>query len=198
MIDLGAGDGRWAYESARKDPASLYIAVDPDADALAEYAYRAARKPARGGTGNVRFVVASLQALPPELLGIGGRVRVNFPWVGLLRGLIRPELGAIKALSSLGTSEATFEVVLCYDAEHDIAALEGEALPALDASYIETTLIPGYAEAGLKVTTYEALSQDEALAIPSSWGRKLLHGRSRQVFLIQAVQGASQSDRQIG
>jgi hypothetical protein len=139
-----------------------------------------------------------LQALPPELLGLGGRVRVNFPWVGLLRGLIRPEPAAIKALRSLGTPEATFEVVLCYDAEHDIAALEGEPLPELDASYIDVTLIPAYAEAGLKVTAYEQLSKEEALAIPSSWGRRLLHGRSRQVFLIHAVQGVSQSDRQIG
>ncbi len=35
-----------------------------------EYAYRAARKPARGGVENARFVVASVEQLPPELDGI--------------------------------------------------------------------------------------------------------------------------------
>ena len=43
VIDLGAGDGRFAYESARNDAASVYVAVDPDAAALAEYAFRAGR-----------------------------------------------------------------------------------------------------------------------------------------------------------
>ena len=51
VIDVGAGDGRWAYDGARRDPESLYIGVDPDADSLADYAYRAGRKPSRGGTG---------------------------------------------------------------------------------------------------------------------------------------------------
>src|SRR3972149_5426920 len=52
VIDLGAGDGRFAYESARNDAASVYVAVDPDAAALAAYAFRACRKPApRAETG---------------------------------------------------------------------------------------------------------------------------------------------------
>src|SRR3989304_2476703 len=67
VIDLGAGDGRFAYESARNDAASFYVAVDPDAAALAAYAFRAGRKPARGGVANAHFVVAPVGALPAPL-----------------------------------------------------------------------------------------------------------------------------------
>src|SRR5688500_12383577 len=69
-IDVGAGDGRWAYEQARRDPTTFHIALDPDADALAQYAFRAARKPARGGVANACFVVASAESPPPELAGL--------------------------------------------------------------------------------------------------------------------------------
>src|SRR3972149_5097123 len=48
VVDVGAGDGRFVYESARRDAERFYVAIDPDATALGEYAFRAARKPARG------------------------------------------------------------------------------------------------------------------------------------------------------
>src|SRR3989304_2057375 len=76
VIDLGAGDGRFAYESARNDAASVYVAVDPDAAALAAYAFRACRKPARGGVANAHFVVAAVAAPPASLLAPAHRVCV--------------------------------------------------------------------------------------------------------------------------
>src|SRR6476646_7246180 len=79
VVDVGAGDGRWAYESAKEAPYTLFIAIDPDATNLAEYAYRASRKASRGGVENVAFVVAPVEAIPRELAGIADLVRVNFP-----------------------------------------------------------------------------------------------------------------------
>lgn len=187
IVDVGAGDGRWAYEEARRDAGGFYVALDPDADALADYAYRAARKPSRGGVENALFVVASLEQLPSELLGRAVLVRVNFPWAGLLRGLLRPEPPALDALISLATPAARVEIVTGYDAEHDRAALQGEDLPTLDAAYIESTLTPAYARAGIAIEHVQALSHDETLAIASTWGRRLVHGRpQRAVFLIAA------------
>ena len=52
VVDVGTGDGRYPYESARGDPETLYIGLDPDAGAMSEYAFRAGRKPARGGVDN--------------------------------------------------------------------------------------------------------------------------------------------------
>ncbi|HWC31264.1 MAG TPA: class I SAM-dependent methyltransferase, partial [Dehalococcoidia bacterium] len=187
VIDVGCGDGRFVYENARKDPSSIYIGLDPDAEAMAEYAFRAARKPARGGVDNASFVVASVEQLPEELQGLANRICVNFPWTGLLRGIIRPEPSVLEAIASLAGGTARFEIILCYDPEHDIAALEGEALPVLDYAYIDSVLLPAYATAGLQVTGRRRLSRDEALAIASTWGRRLLHGRPRDVFQIRGL-----------
>ena len=194
-IDVGTGDGRFVYDSARRDPASLYIGLDPDAAGMAQYAFRASRKPSRGGIDNAFFVVASVEQLPPELLGLADRIYVNFPWVGLLRGLIRPQAPVLAAIASLAQLGARFEAVLCYDAVHDKAALEGEDLPALDEHYVDSVLAPTYATAGLNVTSRRRLTREEGLAIASSWGRRLLHGRPRDVFEISGLVHVGESSR---
>jgi 16S rRNA (adenine(1408)-N(1))-methyltransferase len=186
VIDLGAGDGRFAYESARSDPHSLYIAVDPDAAALAEYAYRAGRKPARGGITNAIFVVAAVEELPRELEGLAKRVRINFPWGSLLRALLAPDPAVLRAIARLLEPDGVAEVILSYDPGHDTGAFAGDPLPALEKARIETELIPAYKGAGLPISRWRRLTQDEALAIPSTWGRRLLHARPREVFLITA------------
>lgn len=184
VVDVGAGDGRWAYESAREDPDTLFIAIDPDAEHLAEYAFRASRKPARGGVDNAAFVVAPVEALPRELNAIAGVVRVNFPWGSLLRGLLDADAMTLHALKSLAKPGARFEAVMSYDPSHDNNAFAGAPLPPLDEPYIDETLAPAYARHGIVITERRLVFRDEALALPSTWGRRLLHARPRDVYLI--------------
>lgn len=181
VIDLGAGDGRYVYESARDDPTRLYLGIDPDSDAMSEYAFRASRKPARGGVENARFVVSSLERLPPELNGIASLVRVNFPWGSLLRGLLQPDPAALCAMAKLAPA-GRFEIVVSYDPEHDTGAFLGDPLPRLDETCIVDNLAPAYRNSRLEVTQHRRLTQDEALAVPSTWGRRLLHARPRDVY----------------
>jgi 16S rRNA (adenine(1408)-N(1))-methyltransferase len=190
-IDLGAGDGRWVYDSARADSSRTFIAVDPDADALSESAYRASRKPARGGVENAAFVVAAAERLPPELTGLAAQIRVNFPWGSLLRALLEPESGILTAIAGLGKAGAGFEIVFSYHPDHDTGAFTGAPLPALDSAYIEAMLVPAYDAAGLQVMQHRRLTQDEALAIPSNWGRRLLHARPRDVYYIAGIVSAA-------
>jgi 16S rRNA (adenine(1408)-N(1))-methyltransferase len=187
VVDVGAGDGRWAYETARENPDSVYIAIDPDAEHLAEYAYRASRKPARGGVDNAAFVVAPVEALPPELSGIAGIVRVNFPWGSLLRGLLEADATVLGGLKALAQPMATLEAVMSYDPTHDTSAFAGAPLPALDETYIDTTLTSAYAQQGISLTQRRRLYADEALALPSTWGRRLLHARPRDVYLLAGI-----------
>jgi 16S rRNA (adenine(1408)-N(1))-methyltransferase len=187
VVDVGAGDGRWAYESARDDPDKLFIAIDPDAEHLAEYAYRASRKPARGGVDNTAFVVAPVEALPRELDGIADLVRVNFPWGGLLRGLLEGNAATVGALKTLARPGAGFEAVMSYDPSHDTNAFVGDPLPALDEDYIDRTLTSALAQQGLSLTQRRQVYADEALALPSTWGRRLLHSRPRDVYLIAGI-----------
>ena len=185
VVDVGAGDGRWAYESARKDPETVYIAVDPDAAGLSEYAYRASRKAARGGVENAVFVVAPVEALPPELKGIADVVRINFPWGSLLHGLLTAKVGTLEGLTAVAKPHARFEAVMSYDPSHDTGAFAGDPLPALDEAYIETVLAPAYAAARISINSRRPVSREEALALPSTWGRRLLHARPRDVYLIE-------------
>ena len=191
VIDLGAGDGRYAYECARDNSGTLYVAVDPDADRLAEYAYRASRKPARGGVGNALFVVAAVEALPEDLRGIAERVRVNFPWGSLMRGLLEPQPAILAATASMLKPGGVIEIVMSYDPAHDLQAFAGDALPPLDAAYVEETLVPAYEAAGMRVTEHRRMTQDEALELPSTWGRRLLHARPREVYRLSVVPAGS-------
>jgi 16S rRNA (adenine(1408)-N(1))-methyltransferase len=187
VVDVGAGDGRWAYESARRDPDTVFIAIDPDASNLSEYAYRASRKASRGGVENAAFVVAPVEALPRELDGIAGLVRVNFPWGSLLRGLLAADDVIITALRRIAKAGGSFEAVLSYDPSHDTNAFAGDALPALTEDYIDRTLTSALAQRGLSLTQRRQVYRDEALALPSTWGRRLLHARPRDVYLIAGL-----------
>lgn len=184
VVDLGAGDGRFVYESARADPSRLYVAIDPDAEALKEYAFRAARKPARGGVENAVFVVAAVEDMPPELSGLAALVRVNFPWGSLLRGLLEPKAETLRALARLLVPGGRFEIVLSYNPAHDTGAFAGGPLSPVSDAYARQTLAAAYRNAGLHVDTVRRLAQDEALALPSTWGRRLLHARPREVVLV--------------
>jgi 16S rRNA (adenine(1408)-N(1))-methyltransferase len=184
VVDLGAGDGRYVYESARRDPDRLYVGVDPDADAMTEYAYRTSRKPTRGGVQNAHFVIAAVERLPNELLGLAALVRVNFPWGSLLRGLLEPDGQTLGHLRSLLAASGRFEMVLAYDPEHDTGAFGGGPLAPLTERHIRESLRPAYESAGLPLSDYHRLTQDEALEIPSTWGRRLLHARPRDVFFL--------------
>jgi tRNA G46 methylase TrmB len=71
-IDLGAGDGRFARELARRRPEEGAIAVDLAAANMRDASRRAG--------GNALFVVADALALPDALAGVATRVTIQFPW----------------------------------------------------------------------------------------------------------------------
>ena len=63
-LDLGAGDGAFAYRLAQAHPDRFVIAMDPVRENLREYSARAAKKAERGGLANVLYAVASIGANP--------------------------------------------------------------------------------------------------------------------------------------
>lgn len=188
-MDVGTGDGRWPYEMALRDPDSLYIGLDPDGEALKKYAFRASRRPEKGGAPNVAFAVASVEGLPGQLVRIADEVHVIFPWAALLRGLLRPEDAVVRGLALLAKPGASLEMVLTYDAGHDRGAGLDAGTPTLDEGFIAGLRKP-YLLAGLRIAETRRLTAMEALAIPSTWGRRLLHGRPREVFLVTARSSA--------
>ena len=65
--------------TAAAQPDRLVVGVDASAAAMAVASRRAAATPRRGGLPNALFVVAAVEALPPELNGLTNAVTIHFP-----------------------------------------------------------------------------------------------------------------------
>jgi hypothetical protein len=104
-VDVGTGDGRYAYHLATADPGRLVIGLDALAEHMGERAATASRKPARGGRPNLLFVHSAIEALPAELEHVADEVYVQLPWGRLLEGIVLAHgevLGGIAALCRPG------------------------------------------------------------------------------------------------
>ena len=65
VVDIGAGTGAFVYEAARRRPDWFCVGLDAERRGMAALAARSLRKPARGGLGNVLFVVAGYPLCGP-------------------------------------------------------------------------------------------------------------------------------------
>ena len=63
LVDVGTGDGRYAYALASAHPDWFVIGIDALEEPMGEVAHKASRKPARGGRANVVYVRAAAEAL---------------------------------------------------------------------------------------------------------------------------------------
>lgn len=185
-IDIGAGDGRYAYASARRDAARFFVAIDANASALAATSHKTLRKTAKGGLGNALFVAAPVEALPDELAGVADRVTVLFPWSSLLRAVAAPDVELLANVRGLCRTGATLEVVLGYDCERERTQVDRLALPELTEEYLTRELPPRYRDAGFRVQRVEALTHEALRALPSTWAKRLAFGRPRDVWRIVA------------
>lgn len=177
VVDLGAGDGRWAYRLARAHPAWFCVAVDANADGLREVSFRAGRKPGRGGAANAWCVRAAVEALPPALDGLADEIRVHFPWGSLLRAVLLPDVDLLRRIARVGRPGAAFHARVnasIFDDPHLVTRLR---LPSLGNESVETK-IELYEAAGIRLETWSVI-HDEA---PTSWARRLTRGSVMQVL----------------
>jgi len=156
--------------------------VDVNAAALRELSGRAARD----GPSNTLYVRAAVEGLPSELTGVGDRVTVVLPWGSLLAAVARPSVPLLQGIRGLCQPKARLTVVLGIDRARDRAEAARLGLPALDAAHLEGPLRAGYAEAGFTVRSVSLLSPGQLAEWPSTWAKKLAHGRARSVFQIDA------------
>ena len=187
-VDVGTGDGRFAYMYARRNPHRFVVGLDPSRERLRETSSRALRKPSRGGVPNAMFVWGSAEKPPAELEGRADQVYVILPWGKLLRGVVLGERGVLAGLRSLSTPNAALRVVLGADVWTEPVPVEVRDLPELTLEYLETELTSAFATHGLRVARVYELPRDEIAGLRSSWARRLSHGRERPRFLaIDAV-----------
>jgi len=178
LLDLGTGDGRYAWEMARAHPDWLAIGLDACREGLRDRS----RKPLPGG--NALFVIANALALPPGLSGLATRITINFPWGSLLRGLLDGDPALLDGLHAVARPGAILECRLNGGA----LAEAGWALDDGAARVGRVLRDAGFAPAAMGPTRLDARA---LRACPTSWARRLAFGRDPRATYLRAVRGAS-------
>ena len=191
VLDIGTGDGRFVYQSARLNPSKFFIGIDANPKALEKISEKIYRKPAKGGLPNVLFLQAAVEDLPAELFGVAEEIHIHFPWGSLLRAVATAELEVLNALRRLCAPGCLLEIVIGLDPERDRTEIERLGLPALSNRYLETVLLHRYRAAGFDVLEKGVLSQADWSHLQTSWARKLGGNEERLVVYLIAQASAS-------
>ncbi len=185
-VDVGTGDAHFAYHLASERPGWLVIGIDAIDAPMGEIAYRSARKPARGGRANLVLLRAAIEALPVELEGIADEVDVLLPWGALLEGIVRARADVINGLATLVRPAAVVNVTLNGEIWLDSTPARFVDLPVPTPEYVAETIAPEFRRAGIDVGAARYLTAVEAKALPTTWARRLGHGRAHPQFLYLA------------
>ena len=178
-IDIGTGDGRFVYQSARQNPNKLYIGIDPNTRPLEKISEKIHRKPAKGGAPNALFIQAAVEDLPAELDGVADEVHVHFPWGSLLRAVARGEIAVLQNLRRISAPGALLEVVIGLDPARDQTEIDRLGLTTLSIEFIDQQLIPKYRVAGFEMIERGILAAAEWPEFNTSWAKRL-HGNEQR------------------
>jgi 16S rRNA (adenine(1408)-N(1))-methyltransferase len=180
-VDIGTGDGAFVYKWARACPDRLFIGIDSNAANLAEYSRKATRKPAKGGVRNVLFVRANSEALPEELNGLVSAVSILFPWGSLLKSVVVPDERVLSGFCRICRAHAEINIVFGYNHICEPGITAKLDLPTLTLDYLRTTVVNTYKQAGFAMKVRQ-LEKAEVAKIPTTWAKKLAHGKNREFF----------------
>ena len=185
LIDIGTGDGLFIYRWAAAHKDTFCIGIDAVAANMRDVSAKTIRKPARGGLPNALFVVGSLEHLPRELEGLAHTITINFPWGSLLKALVTPDVGSLKAIAGLAQTNARFAVLINYSVFTDLDYAMRIGLPNLTPEFIQEVLKPNYAAASMEIIDYSFLQKE----VPhrTTWGQRLILGSSRKTLMLDGV-----------
>ena len=184
VVDLGTGDGRYAFRYAQEHPRTLVIGIDALADNLKEVSHRAARSPKRGGLANLMFVRASVEKVPDELRGVADEIHVLLPWGRLLVGTILAEEDIMSGLTALAGPNASLRLIYNAEIWADSTPKELAELPALSRPYVEQTMTPAYRRFGIELERSRLMDAQEVEELGTTWAKKLADGRNPDFVLI--------------
>jgi len=182
-VDVGTGDARFAYHLASQHPDVLVIGIDALDEPMGEVAYRAARKPARGGRANLVLLRTAIESVPAELERIADEVYVLLPWGALLEGIVRAREEIVQGIAAIARPGALVRVTLNGEIWLDSTPARYENLPVPTPEYVSEAIEPEFRRAGVELEPARYLSAAEAKALPTTWARRLGHGRPHPRFV---------------
>jgi 16S rRNA (adenine(1408)-N(1))-methyltransferase len=174
IVDIGTGDGRFVYQSARRNPNKFYIGIDPNTRPLEKISEKIHRKPAKGGAGNVLFIQSAVEDLPAELDGVANEVHVHFPWGSLLRAVATGDVEVMRSLRRVCAEGALLEVVIGIDPVRDKTEIERLGI---NPEFIDDVLVENYRTAGFEIVETGLSSQ----SLDTSWAKRL---QRRVTFIV--------------
>ncbi|MCA1623422.1 MAG: methyltransferase domain-containing protein [Acidobacteria bacterium] len=184
IVDIGTGDGRLVYNSARANPNKFFIGIDANTKPLEKISMKVTRKPAKGGLPNVLFVQAAVENLPEELNETADEIHIHFPWGSLLRTVVLGDEIVLQSLRRICAPECLVEIVIGIDEERDKSEIERLELPKLSSRYLEDVLTAKYEAAGFEILESGFLTSSEWARLETSWARKLQGNESREVIYL--------------
>jgi 16S rRNA (adenine(1408)-N(1))-methyltransferase len=182
-VDVGTGDARFAYHLASERPDWLVIGLDALDEPMGEIAFKAARKPARGGRPNLVLLRGAIEALPAELAQIADEVDVLLPWGALLEGIVRATPAVVAGIATLARPGASVNVTLNGEIWLDSTPARYEDLPVPTPEYVADAVEPEFRRAGIDLAPARYMTAAEAKALPTTWARRLGHGRPHPSFV---------------
>jgi len=177
-IDVGTGDGRWAYRMARAHPDRFCLGIDANAAGMRDVSFRAGRKPSRGGVSNVWFIRAAVETLPAGLEHLADHITIFYPWRRLLDGILKPDPGVIRPIGLLGKHGAQILIYINESALHPGIHLADP----VECSTLLARLRPPYAEAGIVLTSCRIASGPG-----TTWGDRVGQGRPAPSVVLSGV-----------
>ena len=195
VIDVGTGNGRFVYESARSRPDTFFIGIDSDRNNLVKYSHKIYRKPQRGGLSNVLYVIANVENLPEELDGIADTVWIILPWGSLLQGVVQGKAGVLSNIAKIMSQDAALKVFINYDIKYEPAEIERLGLPELTIDYVDSVLAPNYRREGIIIAEATFVGTEETKKLASTWAKRLAYARHRNTLCVEARIDATAIDR---
>lgn len=181
IVDIGTGDGRFVYQSARQNPKKFYIGIDPNVRPLEKISEKIYRKPAKGGAPNALFIQAAVEDLPAELDGVADELHVHFPWGSLLRAVAAGDVAVLRNLRRICAPGALLEVVLGLDPARDQTELERLGLVPLALEFIDQQLASRYLAAGFELRERGIIAASEWPEFNTSWAKRLHQSDQRPI-----------------
>lgn len=193
VLDVGTGDGKHAFQLARREPDTLVIGLDAAKDNMRKVATKASASPNKGGLPNLLYVWASAERLPEELHGVT-EIHVLMPWGSLLRGMLGSDPKMLRDLAGVCVPEASFLITLNLHAWRPAVPEVGDHPEPTPESAMRD-LVPALAPGGWRLDSAEYLDSAAIEALATSWTRRLNSSRDQlDVLGLTGVINPGESD----
>lgn len=178
-IDLGTGDGLFAWRLAKECPDMFVFGIDAARESLQEGSARAAKKPARGGTPNAAFLCMNVLEMPEGLEAKATSVSINFPWGSLLQAAAMPNEEFMNRVHGLLKDNGKLDMYInlyVFQKEDERLNL---GLPELNEDDFINRLKPAIEKIGFEYLSHKFIPEGEKVDVASTWGGRLTRNSKR-------------------